>query len=108
MGNGAGGEVEDNRLTVSPWCGEGNGVGAEQWAVRAMGHHTRHAVDHTQRHQAFIGKRLDIRPEGGKVVGIANGQDGNTGAAGLRHQQWTRCGQGGLGKPVAGVHGDKP
>lgn len=58
----------ETRITTGPRCGKGNRVGAKQRLLRAMGHDTGHAVDHAQGHQAFIGKRFDVRSERGEMM----------------------------------------
>ena len=87
MGDGAGGQVEDNRCGTGARRGKGDRVSAEQRAVGAVRHHAGHAVDHTQRDQTFIGERFDIRPQCGEVMGVANRQHRDPGAARLLHQQ---------------------
>ena len=82
---------------------EGDRVGAEQWPLRTVGHHAGHAVDHTQGHQAFIGKRLDVRPQCGEVVRVTNRQHGDPGAAGFLDQQAAGRRQGRLGETAASV-----
>ncbi|MNK95032.1 hypothetical protein D3C87_1152540 [compost metagenome] len=103
MGNGAGGQIEHNRLTVGTRRGKGNGVGAEQRPIGAVGHDAGHAVDHAERHQPFIGKGLDVRPQRGEMVRIADRQDCDAGAAGFFHQQCPGSSEGRLRETVAGI-----
>ena len=107
MGNGAGGQVKNNRRGVGPWRGEGNRIGAEQWPISAMGHHAGHAVDHAQRDQTFVGEGLDIRPQSSEMMRVANRQHRDPGMTCLLDQQWSgRC-QRWLGKTVASINPDK-
>lgn len=73
-----------------------------------MGHHAGHAVDHAQGHQAFFGEWLDIRPQGGEMVGIMDRQQRNAGTAGFLHQQRAGGFERRLGEAVGGVHANKP
>ena len=107
VGNGAGGQVEYDRVAPSTGCGKSNRVGAKQRLLGAMGDYAGHAVDHTQRHQPFFGKWLDIRPECCEVMGVADRQHCNPGAAGLFHQQFTRRCQRRLGKAIGRIDADK-
>ncbi len=107
VGNGTGGEVEDDRISPGPRCGEGDRVGAEQGFLRTMRHHAGHAVDHAQRHQPFTGKRLDVRPKRSEVVRIANRQHRNAGAFGFFYQQRSGSRQGWLGKTATGIYSNK-
>ncbi|MCY1439951.1 hypothetical protein D9M71_562050 [compost metagenome] len=86
MGNGTGGEVKDNRFAASPWRGEGNRIGTEQWSVGTVGHHAGHAVDHAQRYQPFIREGFDIWPQGREMVRITDRQHCNAGTSGFLHQ----------------------
>jgi len=108
VGNRTGGQVEYDGVAISARCGKGNRVGAEQGLLRTVGHHAGHAVDHAQGHQAFFGKRLDIRPERGEVMGVTNRQHRNPGTAGFCHQQLAGGRQCWLGKAPRRIHADKP
>ena len=107
MGDGAGGQVEHNRRAVCPWRGKRDRVGAEQRAVGAVGNHAGHAVDHAQCHQAFFGKRLDVRPQRGKVMRVVNRQQRDASTAGLVHQQRACRRQCRLGKTIRRVNPHK-
>ncbi|MNV58682.1 hypothetical protein D3C71_1510690 [compost metagenome] len=86
MGNGAGGQVEDNRPALGPRCSEGNRVGAEQRPVGTVGHHAGHAVDHAQCHKALFSEGFDIRPQGREMVRVTDRQHRDAGTSGLLHQ----------------------
>ena len=108
VGNGAGGQVENDRVAISARCSKGNRVSPEQGFLRAVGHHAGHAVDHAQGHQAFFGKRLDIGPECREVMGVTNRQHRNPGTAGFFHQQLAGGCQRRLGKAPRRIHANKP
>ncbi|MNL57769.1 hypothetical protein D3C87_1813560 [compost metagenome] len=86
MGNGAGGQVKDNRRATGLRRGEGNRVGAEQRPVGTVGHHAGHAVDHAQCHKALFSEGFDIRPQGREMVRITDRQHRDAGTSGLLHQ----------------------
>ena len=108
MGNGTGGQVKDNRITVGPRRRKGDRVGAKQRSVGAMRDDASHAVDHTERYQPLISERLDVRPQRGEMVGIADRQYRDAGTAGFFHQQGPCGGEGRLREAVVGVDPDKP
>ncbi len=107
MGQGAGGEIEHNGVAPRTRRRERNGVGAENRLAGAMGNHAGHAVDHRQGNQTLASEGLDVGPQGGEMMGVADGQYGDPREARFLDQQFARSGQRRLRKAIACIHADK-